>query len=321
MSKIVLITDDVHDLLISGLESLGFEILFKPALPYEKVKDYIPSIDGIIINSKVIMTRELMGLSPKTKQSKPRLQFIGRLGSGLDIIDLPAAEEMGISVLSAPGGNRNAVAEHALGMLLALANKLVWADIDVRNKQWNREARRGFEIINKTIGIVGFGNNGRAFAQKLQGLGVQVLAYDKYKSDYAKEMPWVKECKSPEEIQKEADIISLHIPLDDKTHHLIDENYISNCKDEVIIINTARGKCINTKALIKGLKSGKIQGACIDVFENEKTTTFTDIEATMNEELYDFEQVILSPHVAGWTHESKVKIADLLLSKIAYINK
>lgn len=320
MSKKLLITDDVHDHLILGLKELGYEIIFKPKIPYEEVADFIPRIDGIIINSKVIITDELMGLSPKTDDGAHKLKFIGRLGSGLDIIDLKAAERRGIAVLSTPGGNRNAVAEHALGMLLALANQLHWADQDVRRMEWNRESRRGFELIDLTIGIIGFGNNGRAFAQKLQGMEMNVLAYDKYKSGYAADMPWVKECLTPEEIQKASDIISLHVPLDDNTYHLINEDYLLKCKDDVIIINTARGKCIDTKALLKSLENGRVKGACLDVFENEKPATFTESEFTMYEKLYHLNQVILSPHVAGWTHESKYKIADILLSKIAYLN-
>lgn len=321
MSKIVLITDDVHPHLIDGLRKIGYAIINKPSLPYADVSQYIPEIDGIIINSKVIMTDELMGLSPKGDDGKHRLEFIGRLGSGLDIIDLPAAKARDIRIFSAPGGNKNAVAEHALGMLLSLANQLCWADRDVRNKAWDREARRGFELINKKIGIIGFGNNGRAFAQKLQGLGVRVLAYDKYKVHYAEDMDWVEECDAPEDIQKQADVISLHVPLDDKTYHLIDEGYIEKCKNGFILINTARGKCVDTKAVLKGLKEGKIKGACLDVFENEKPHTFTESESTMYDELYNLNQVVLSPHVAGWTHESKYLIADILLSQIAKFNK
>ena len=321
MSKIILITDDVHEHLIHGFNELGYKIINKPKLPYENVKDYIPTIDGIIINSKVIMTDELMGLSPKNEQGEHRLKFIGRLGSGLEIIDLVAAKRRGIHVFSAPGGNKNAVAEHALGMILALANQLTWADRDVRNMEWDREARRGWELMGKTVGIIGFGNNGRAFAQKLMGMGVDVLAYDKYKQDYANDMPWVKECKSPEEIQNKSDIISLHVPLTEITHHLIDEKYMLKCKEEVIIVNTARGKCINTKALIEALETGKIKGACLDVFENEKVGTFTEIEHSMYQKLYNLKQVILSPHVAGWTHYSKYLIADILLSQIANLTK
>lgn len=321
MLKKVLITDDVHHHLISGFEALGYEIIFKPKLPYENVKDYMADIDGIIINSKVIMTDELMGLSPKMDTGRHRMKFIGRLGSGLEIIDLHAAKRRGIKVFSAPGGNSNAVAEHALGMLLALANKLVQSDYDVRNMKWDREARRGFEIKGKQVGIIGFGNNGRAFAQKLQGMGVTVLAYDKYKQNYAVDLPWVHETNTPEDIPKYCDIISLHVPLDDKTYHLIDEEYISKCKDEVIMINTARGKCIDTMALLHGLQSGKVGGACLDVFENEKPASFTDTEATMYRKLYDLQQVILSPHVAGWTQESKFKIADILLHQIGNFNE
>lgn len=307
----VLITDDVHIHLKQGLKDLGFRIDYRPQIPYREIFGMIHQYSGIIINSKVKMTRELMGLSPK-------LKFIGRLGSGLEIIDLDAAKEKGIAVFSAPGGNRNAVAEHAMGQLLALANQLIWADFDVRNFQWNREARRGWEIEGKKIGIIGFGNNGSAFAQKLSGFGVKILAYDKYKQGYAEGYPHVEET-TMEKVISESDIISLHVPLDNSTHFLVNDTFISKCKDGVIIINSARGKIIKTEALILALETGKIGGACLDVFENEKTATFSENERFMYQKLYKFKQVILSPHVAGWTVQSKYKIADLLLKQISIL--
>ena len=308
----VLITDDVHPHLIQGLKALSYEIDYQPSIGYSDIFGIINKYQGVIINSKVRMTRELLGLSPK-------LKFIGRLGSGLEIIDIPAAEEQGTKVFSAPEGNRNAVAEHTLGMLLALANNLVWADIDVRKFHWDRELHRGFEIENKTVGIVGFGNNGSQFAKKLAGLEVNVLAYDKYKVNYANEFPYVQEVNL-EKLLKESDIISLHVPLDTSTHFMIDRKLISKCKDGVIIVNSSRGKVIKTMDLLAGLKSGKISGACLDVFENEKTSTFSEGEQLMYGELYKLKQVILSPHVAGWTVESKYKIADSLLQQISKIS-
>ena len=312
----VLITDDVHEVLIDGLRELSYEIDFQPNILYEDIFDIIQNYAGIIINSKVKMNQKMMNLSPKNKNGQTKLRFIARLGSGLEIIDQPEAKDLGIAVFSAPQGNRNAVAEHAIGMLLSLANNLVWADQDVRNFKWNREARRGFEIEGKTIGIIGFGNNGSCFADKLAGFGVKVLAYDKYKSGYADDIEYVTECETMEEVISKSDVISLHVPLDTNTHFLIDEEFISKCKEEVIFINSARGKCINTKALIEGLKSGKILGACLDVFENEKTATYSEAERITYNELYKMKQVILSPHIAGWTHESKYKIADFLLRQI-----
>lgn len=306
----VLVTDDVHSVLLEGLQNLGFIVDYQPDIPYQDVFGIISNYEGIVINSKMLMTRELMGLSPK-------MRFVARLGSGLEIIDLPAAKDLGIDVFSAPEGNRNAVAEHALGQLLALANNLVKADNQVRQLQWNREEMRGWELEGKTVGIIGFGNNGSAFAKKLSGFNVKVLAFDKYKKNYAQGLHYVEECESIDRLQDICDVISLHVPLDNSTHYLINGEFVKKCKDSVIIINSARGKVIDTEALIRGLTTGKIGGACLDVFENEKPATFTDNELLMYRKLYDFEQVILSPHVAGWTVESKYKIASSLLSQIS----
>lgn len=307
--KRILVTDHVHIHLLDGLKELDFGVVYEPDIPYLDIFPVLCNFDGIVINSKVKMTRELMLKSE-------RLQFIARLGSGLDIIDLPAAKELGISVFSAPEGNRNAVAEHAMGMLLSLTNQLIQADQDVRNRSWDREARRGWEIEGKKIGIIGFGNNGSCFAEKLAGFGVEVLVYDKYKKDFSEPYSHVREC-SLEYLQKESDIISLHVPLDNNTHYMIDGNFISNCKDGVIIINSARGKVIKMEALIEGLGSKKIGGVCLDVFENEKPHTYTENESVMYGKLHKFNNAIFSPHIAGWTHESKYKIANSLLKQIS----
>ena len=317
----ILITDDVHPHILKGLEELGHQINYMPDISYDDIFDIIHEYDGIVINSKVKMTRELMGLSPKIGENQTKLRFIARLGSGLEIIDQIAAKENGISVFSAPAGNRNAVAEHAMGMLLALANKLIWADQELRNFHWDRESHRGWELQGKTVGIIGFGNNGSCFAEKLAGFGVKVLSYDKYLENYTTHFSYVEECDSIEKIQKNADIISLHVPLNTSTTFLIDQEFIEKCKDGVIIINSARGKNIKTIDLIDALESGKVGGACLDVFENEKPATFTEIERIMYQKLYDFRNVILSPHVAGWTVESKFKIADILLKQISKIDQ
>lgn len=319
ITKKVLVTDDVHESLIYGLKELGYLVNYQPDIAYNDIFDILPEYDGIIINSKVLMTQKLIGVSPKLAEGGRRLKFIARLGSGLEIIDLDFAKENNISVFSAPEGNRNAVAEHAVGMLLALSNQLIKADYDVRNFQWNREARRGFEIEGKTIGIIGFGNNGSCFAEKLSGFGVKILAFDKFKQGFAQDYPFVEEVDSIDEIQKLSDVISLHVPLDTSTHYLVNENFISKCKEGVIIVNSARGKIIHTIDLINALESGQVGGACLDVFENEKTTSFTENERVMYKKLYEFNNVIFSPHIAGWTHESKYKIANSLLKQISNI--
>ncbi len=306
--KKILITDTVHPILLETFRQAGYEVTYDPAIRLETVRKVIPEFDGIIINSKILMDKAML-------DAGTRLEFIGRLGSGLEIIDLEYAKEKGVGVYNSPEGNRNAVAEHALGMLLALANNLCRCDREVRQQVWQREANRGFEIVGKTVGIIGFGHTGSTFAKRLCGLEVNILAYDKYKTGFGDGLAYVKET-SFEELIQNADIISLHLPLTEETFHLADKYFFEKCRQGFILINTSRGNVVNTDDLIAELKSGKMSGACLDVFENEKPRTFTERENEMYKELYTYENVILSPHVAGWTHESKRKMAETLIQKI-----
>lgn len=308
MKKRVLITDGVHEIMPATFESKGYVVDYRPEITLAQSLDIIKNYHGAIINSKIKAHKNWL-------DAADNLEFIGRLGSGMEIIDVPYAKSQGIRVFSAPEGNRNAVAEHALGFLLALANQFLKGHYDVQRMQWDREGSRGFEVEGKTIGIIGFGNNGKQFAKKLSGLDMKVLAYDKYLNNYTAGMPHVTE-SSPSEIKAKADIISLHLPLTDETHHYINQRFIDECEKNIIVLNTARGKNIDTKALIAGLQSGKVLGAGLDVFENEKPSTFTTEEREMYQGLYKLDNVIFSPHVAGWTHESKYKIAKTLLDKI-----
>jgi D-3-phosphoglycerate dehydrogenase len=307
-SEKVLITDDVHPVMLQGLEAAGYTCEYRPEITLQQVRKIVNDYVGLIINSKIKADQTML-------ESTDQLRFIGRLGSGLDIIDLEVATQKGISVLSVPEANCNAVGEHALGMLLSLANNLVRADREVRQKIWKREENRGFELEGKNIGIIGFGHTGNAFAEKLQGFRVNVLAYDKYKSGFAKNLPHVKEV-TLEELLIVSDIISFHVQLTEETLFYFDETFINSCKNGVIIINTSRGKVVKTDVLVRGLNEGKIGGACLDVFENEKPGTYSDAEDLLYGELYGMENVVLSPHVAGWTVESKEKIASYLLKKV-----
>jgi D-3-phosphoglycerate dehydrogenase len=188
--------------------------------------------------------------------------------------------------------------------------------MEVRQKIWRREANRGWELRGKTIGIVGFGHTGSQFAKKLAGMEMKVLGYDRYLNDYSEGMPWVKEAENLEEIVSQSDIISLHLPLTPETRHLVDAAFIARCKPGFILINTARGACVDTAAVVDGLASGQIGGACLDVFENEKPATYGDSELAVYEQLFGFENVVLTPHIAGWTLESKRLLAETLLQKI-----
>lgn len=307
--KKVLVTDGVHPKLLQGLETLGYECDYQPKIALETVRAIVPNYEGLIINSKILVDKYMLDRAVQ-------LEFVGRLGSGMEIIDRDYAALKGVGVFGAPEGNRNAVAEHALGMLLALLNNFRRADAQVRQGVWDREGNRGYELMGQTVGIIGFGHTGSQFAKKLSGMGVKILAYDKYKTNYASGFQNVRET-TMQAIFEQADIISFHLPLTVETHHLVDAQFIQQLHRKTIIINTSRGKVIDTAALLKGLEEGKVRGACLDVFENEKPHTFTTLEKTLYQRLYQFENVVLTPHVAGWTFESKERLATVLLDKIS----
>lgn len=306
--KRVLVANYVHPTLVSGLKSLGYEVLYEPDFQPSSLEQVLPSLHGIVINTKIRMTADRISLAKN-------LKFIARLGSGLDIIDLPTARKQGVAVFSAPEGNRNAVAEHALGMLLSLANKLREADQCVRDKQWDRESCRGFELEGKTIGLIGFGNTGQAFASKLSSWTLDLIYNDPYVLNVPKGLRTFKSV-TIDQIKESADIISLHVQLTEETKQMIDAKFLAECKKGVILINTSRGAVLDTEALILAMESKHVSGACLDVFQNEKPHSFTESQHQLFDRLLSMENVVLSPHVAGWTHESLYKIAKVLLKKI-----
>ena len=311
MTKKVLITDDCHPILIEGLTARGYVCDFLPDITPEETLRIIPAYEGLIINSKILVNRTFL-------DAAHLLRFVGRLGSGMEIVDRVYAAERGVLVVSSPEGNRNAVAEQALGMLLALANHSLRSDREVRQNVWRREANRGWELMGRTIGIIGCGHTGGQFARKLAGMEMEVLAFDKYKpAGYAAEMPWVQE-SNLEEIQRRADIISLHLPLTTETKHLVDADFIKKCKPGWVLLNTSRGACVKTSDLVAALENGTISGACLDVFENEKPPTRSTEEQQVYDRLHHMENVVLAPHIAGWTHESKRRMAEILLEKITF---
>jgi len=306
----VLITDECHPILKEGLEQLGWRCDFLPEITPEETRARISAYEGLVINSKILVNEDFLNAAVK-------LRFVARLGSGMEIVDREYAALRGVKVWSSPEGNRNAVAEQALGMLLTLANNLLRADREVRQNIWRREANRGWEIKGKVLGIVGFGHTGSQFARKLAGMDMEVLAYDKYKpKGFAGQMSWVQEVNLAE-IQERSDIISLHLPLTAETRHFMDAKFIQHCKQGFVLINTARGHCVCTSDLVEALKSGQMGGACLDVFEQEKPQNFTENEKALYGQLHLLENVVLSPHIAGWTRESKKLLAEVLLEKIA----
>tara|TARA_B100000900_G_scaffold122972_1_gene103703 strand:+ start:1262 stop:2173 length:912 start_codon:yes stop_codon:yes gene_type:complete len=298
----ILFIDKTHSYLKDELEKLNYKCDTCYKLSKVEIEQKIHKYHGIILRSRIKIDKQLINKAIN-------LKFIARAGSGLENIDIKYAEEKNIKCYNAAEGNRQAVAEHALGMILSLFNNLNIANQEVRSGIWNREKNRGIEISGKTIGIIGYGNNGSALANLLKGFKVNILTYDKYLKSY-------KYSSRMQDIFEKADILSLHIPLTEETHYLIDNTYINKFKKPIYIINTARGKCIKTSDLIKNLKSGKVRGACLDVLENENTS-FEKIEKkTHFNYLTQNKNIILSPHIAGWTNESKRKIAEILLKKI-----
>ncbi len=312
--KKILCIDSNHSILHETLMQQGFHCDLFWDKSKEELLQLLPQYDGIVIRSKFKITKEII-------DSAPNLKCIGRVGAGMENIDVDYAQQKGIICVSAPEGNRDAVGEHALGMLLMLLNHLKRADNEVRHGIWKRAENRGMEIGGKTVGVIGYGNMGSAFAKRLQGFDCTILAYDKYKTHFGNE--FVTE-SSLVDIQNNADIISIHLPLTNETHYLLDDAFIDACKKNIFVINTARGQCLNTADLVKHLQSGKVQGACLDVLEYE-STSFENMDTTTLPEpmqyLLKSEQVILTPHIAGWTHESNYKMGKIIAEKmIAVLN-
>lgn len=309
----ILFIDSNHPALQETLEKAGHTCDLQYKWTREEIMDHIHEYDGIIIRSRIKITREIIDKAEK-------LKFIARAGAGMENIDTVYAEKKGIHCLHAPEGNRDAVAEHALGMLLSLFNNLCRANAEVRTSKWIREGNRGIELMGKTVGIIGYGNMGSAFAQRLTGFGVTILAYDKYKKGFGNST--VKESSLPE-LFEHADVISLHTPLTEETHYLINDAFIHRFKKNIYIINTARGKSLNTADLVKNIQSGKVLGACLDVLEYE-VTSFEKIDTAALPAAFQYlaksDKVMLSSHIAGWTHESNEKIARILAEKILNVN-
>jgi len=293
---------------VDRLRQAELEVDYRPDLDYETFQELLPNYEGVIINSRSPMGRENI-------LRAVNLRFIGRLGSGLDIIDLPTAEEEGIAVINVPEGNANAVAEHAMGMLLALMNRLVEADREVRNGEWNREARRGKELAGRTVGLIGYGHTGRAMAQKLKGFDVKINVFDKYKKQYAEGSRLVNEC-ALEEVLSDSDILSIHLPLTEETDGMVDTSFLSLCKKGVVLINTSRGKICQTPDILSNLQSGQLGGVAMDVLDKEGAKDLSQSDSRIYNELFAEEHTIFSPHIAGWTEESLFKIGDAIAMKI-----
>ena len=304
-----LIIDKIHDVMFQMFSDAGIDYDYQPKITKTEFDKLISDYEILIIRSKFKIKAEDIDRATN-------LKIIGRVGAGLENIDINYAQSKQIICLNSPEGNRDAVGEHAVGMLLNLLNNIPKADREIRKGIWDREGNWGTEISNKTVGIIGYGNMGNAFARRIKAFTPNVLAYDKYKTNYSD--AFVQEADMQELFDK-CDILSLHVPLTEETKYLVSEDYISNFKKNIFLINTARGECVDTIDLVSALETNKIAGACLDVLEYEKTTfeeMFSDEMPKALAYLVQSEKVILSPHIAGWTNEAYVKLSKVMAEKV-----
>lgn len=309
----ILLLDKNHPLITEQLLAKNFILEEDFTSSYDEVCGKIQNYDGIIIRSRIPLDQNFL-------EKATHLKFIARVGAGMENIDIPVAEKLGIQLINSPEGNRDSVAEHVVGMLLILMNRLFIASNEVKKGIWLREENRGDELLGKTVGLIGYGNMGKATAKRLSGFGCKVIFHDilpDLSDEFATQV-------SLEELKQKAEVLSLHIPMTNETHYLIDSTFINEMKNEFYFVNTARGKNVETKYLVEALKSAKVKGACLDVLEYEKASfekldTSNSLSTRENEDLQyllDSEKVIVTPHIAGWTHQSKEKLAQVIVDKI-----
>jgi D-3-phosphoglycerate dehydrogenase len=305
----IIITAPVHQILLDTLKEKGFDFIYDPKLNYASLMEIIDQASGLIVATQIKIDKAMIDKAIK-------LKWIGRLGSGMEYIDVAYAKEKSIECKSSPEGNRNAVAEFALGLLLSLMRNIHNSSGDVKQLQWQRELNRGEELSGKVVGIIGYGNTGSAFAKLLSAFDVSILAYDKYKKGYGDNK--VEE-SSLENIFKYSDIISLHLPLNAETFHLANNIFFNQMVKKPLFINTSRGGILDTSALIQALENKLIKSAALDVLENENLDTYTEIESNQLNQLLAMKNVIITPHIAGYSFEAKYKMSKILLEKLGIL--
>lgn len=302
----VIITAPCHEYLRQKLAAAGYTVVYEPAITKDTLQKEVVDAHGMVVSTRIPINQSLL-------QAAPQLQWIGRLGSGLELIDVAYAQSRGIKVYSSPEGNRDAVGEHALGMLLNLMNKISSSAQEVKSGLWLRDENRGSELGGKTVGIIGFGNTGQAFAKKLQGFDVTILAHDKYTFGFGGEH--IREA-SLEQVLRYSHVISLHLPLTDETFHYAGTSFFENTEQKPYFINASRGKVHDTDAVIQALQKGLISGAALDVLENEKLNSYSSAENEKLQWLLQQPNVLITPHIAGYSQESFFKMSKIIAEKL-----
>jgi D-3-phosphoglycerate dehydrogenase / 2-oxoglutarate reductase len=302
----ILITAKVHNYLIESFEKYGLKVSYVPTISYEELLEKIDMVTGLVVTTRLKIDKAIL-------DKAANLKWIGRLGSGMELIDLEYASSKNIVCISSPEGNRNAVAEHALAMLLAAKNNIVKSSSEVKEGKWIRDENRGLEIAGNTIGIIGFGNTGEAFAKLIKVFGGTIMVYDKYKTDFGGK--FVREAEL-QQICKYADIISFHVPLSSDTANMANKAFFNSLKNKPFIINTSRGNVINTTDLIDALKEDKISGVALDVLENEKLETLTPKQKIELDYLLQHDKVLITPHIAGYSNQAFLNMSKVLIEKL-----